>query len=217
MGEAPPLPICATTSGRYPSPGPNRRGSQPPTFSPPPPPPPAAELTDVPLDGNLPEAFLEAGVEGAGGAAAVPLGGGGHGGAEREHSGLPAAPAHFKSPASRWAGWPPPPSPPPALPGKRRRRCPLPRRGGLRAAPAVAELLPLVGLLRNGCLASEMEQGRCVQEVTVKRFHMLLRFALTYTGSPCCCLNYRRKLESILLSSLFLFFKKSLALGGGSH
>lgn len=144
VGEAPPPPICATTSGCYPSPGPNRRGSQPPTFSHP---PPAAELTDVPLDGNLPEAFLEAGVEGAGGAAAVPLGGGGHGGAEREHSGLPAAPAHFKSPASRWAGWPPPPSPPPALPGKRRRRCPLPRRGGLRAAPAVAELLPLVGLL----------------------------------------------------------------------
>lgn len=113
VGEAPPPPICATTSGRYPSPGPNRRGSQPPTFSHTHPPhPPAAELTDVPLDGNLPEAFLEAGVEGAGGAAAVPLGGGGHGGAEREHSGLPAAPAHFKSPASRWAGWPPPPSPP---------------------------------------------------------------------------------------------------------
>lgn len=105
---------------------------------------PAAALTDVPLDGNLPEALLEAGVRGAGGVAAVPFGGGGHGGAEREHTGLPAAPAHFKSPASRWAGWPcpattpreeaealpPPPSrrvaaaPAPAWPGERGCCCP---------------------------------------------------------------------------------------------
>lgn len=47
------------------------------------PPPSAAALTDVPLDGNLLEALLEAGVEGAAGAAAAPLGRGGHGGALR--------------------------------------------------------------------------------------------------------------------------------------
>lgn len=59
---------------------------------------PPAPLTDIALDGDLPEALLEAGVQLGGGAAAAPFGGSGHGG-----SGA-AAPARFKAPAERWAG-----------------------------------------------------------------------------------------------------------------
>lgn len=59
---------------------------------------PPAPLTDIALDGDLPEALLEAGVQLGGGAAAAPFGGSGHGG-----SGAAAA-ARFKAPAERWAG-----------------------------------------------------------------------------------------------------------------
>lgn len=73
----------------------------------------------------------------------MPLGGGGHGGAAREHTELPAAPAHFKSPASRWAGWPPPA----ATPREEAEALPPPCRGGLRAAASAA-----ARLRERGCL-----------------------------------------------------------------
>lgn len=137
--------------------------------NPPPPLPSPAALTDVPLDGNLPEALLEAGVEGAGRAAAVPLGGGGHGGAGREHAGLPAAPVRFTlsrqpvgvmaaaTPREEAEAMPPPsfpPSPPRWAPGRAGRA-------------AAAEGL-------TGCSASEVGQSCFVQEFNVRRFQLVL-------------------------------------------
>lgn len=134
---------------------------------------PAAALTDVPFDGNFPEALLEAGVRGAGGVAAVPFGGGGHGGAERQHTGLPAAPAHFKSPASRWAGWPCPATTPreeaealPPPPSRRVAAAPAPLQPGRGSAAAAAR-----GVFEMG--VSEIQRS-FVQEVTLNLFHLLV-------------------------------------------
>lgn len=123
--------------------------------------PRAAQLTNVPLDGNLPEALLEAGFEGAGRALAVALGRGGHGGAERELKEFPDAPARFKRPASRWAGWPLPASPP---------------REEAEALPPPPPLLPRS--YRGGVLKWAFGKGNgeesFVQEVAVARFHSLI-------------------------------------------
>lgn len=123
--------------------------------------PRAAQLTNVPLDGNLPEALLEAGFEGAGRTLAVALGRGGHGGAERELKEFPDAPARFKRPASRWAGWPLPASPP---------------REEAEALPPPPPLLPRS--YRGGVLKWAFGKGNgeesFVQEVAVARFHSLI-------------------------------------------